>query len=102
MISLPRCLMPKWWCPNVFITGRTEPLDHRDHPHSQVGQTRKSRMDPKPDELFRPMETLFEDWLRGARLSEIVHPVHLVRAELTRRGIDFSWSSDQAGPSALS
>jgi hypothetical protein len=54
-------------------------------------------MDPHPDELFRPMEGLLEDWLRGARLREIVHLVHLIRAELTRRGITLLWSIDQHG-----
>jgi hypothetical protein len=43
------------------------------------------------------MESLFEDWLRGARLREIVHLVHLIRAELTRRGITLLWSIDQHG-----
>ena len=54
-------------------------------------------MDPQPDEFFRPMASLFDDWLRGARLREIVHPVHLIRAELTRRGITLLWSIDQHG-----
>jgi len=54
-------------------------------------------MDPQLDEFFRPMASLFEDWLRGARLREIVHLVHLIRAELTRRGITLLWSIDQHG-----
>ena len=54
-------------------------------------------MDPRPDDPFRPMASLFEEWLRGARLREIVHLVHLIRAELTRRGIALLWSIDQHG-----
>ncbi len=55
-------------------------------------------MEPRPDDLFRPMEGLLKDWLAGARLREIVHLVHLIRAELARRGSVFLWSINQGDP----
>ena len=54
-------------------------------------------MDPQPDDLFRPMAGLLEDWLRGARLREIVHLIHLIRVELTRRGTTLTYSINQVG-----
>ena len=50
----------------------------------------------QPHDPFRPMAKLLTDWLAGARLREIIHLVHLVRVELSRRGVTFLWSLGQS------
>jgi hypothetical protein len=50
-----------------------------------------------PDDPFRHMARFLTDWLAGARFREILHLVHLIRAELTRRGITFLWFVRQSG-----
>ena len=52
----------------------------------------------QPHDPFRPMAKLLTDWLAGARLREALHLVHLVRAELARRGVAFLWSIRQSDP----
>jgi hypothetical protein len=42
-----------------------------------------------------PMEKLLESWLAGARLSEALRVVQLVKAELDRRGVVLRWSVSQ-------
>jgi len=56
-------------------------------------------MNPQPAELFRRMESLFEDCLGGARLREIVHVVVLAKVELARCGITLMWSLSQTNTS---
>jgi hypothetical protein len=46
-------------------------------------------------DTFRPMESLLETWLAGARLPEAVSVVQLVKAELDRRGVVLTWSVSQ-------
>ncbi len=50
-----------------------------------------------PSESFRPMESLLETWLAGARLPEIARIVQLAKTELARRGITPTWSIRQDG-----
>ena len=56
--------------------------------------------EPLPNDPFRPMASLLTDWLASARLREIIHLVHLVRAELARRGVTLLYSLRQADPPA--
>ena len=56
--------------------------------------------EPLPNDPFRPMASLLTDWLAAARLREVIHLVHLIRAELARRGVAFLWSLRQADPPA--
>ena len=46
-------------------------------------------------ESFQPMERLLGDWLAGARLPEVLRVVQLIKAELSRRGVVFSWTVSQ-------
>jgi DNA repair protein RadC len=34
-------------------------------------------------------------WLAGAHLPQILHIVHVIKAELTRRGVTFAWDASQ-------
>ncbi len=54
----------------------------------------------RPHDPFDAMARLLADWLASARLREIVHLVHLVRAELARRGVTLLYSLRQADPPA--
>ena len=56
--------------------------------------------EPRPHDPFHPMAALLRYWLREARLREIVYLLHLVRDELTRRGVTLLWSLRQADPPA--
>jgi hypothetical protein len=40
---------------------------------------------------FAPMESLFREWLTGARDAEVARLLHLVAQELERRGFTFVW-----------
>jgi len=53
-------------------------------------------MNPQTDELFCPTEGVLTEWLRGARLREILRLIHQVCVELTGRGTTFTYSIDQA------
>ena len=44
---------------------------------------------------FQPMEKLLETWLAGARLPEVLRVVQLIKAELSRRGVVFTWAVSQ-------
>ncbi len=50
----------------------------------------------RPHDPFDAMARLLADWLRGARLREVVHALHLIRAELSRRGVTVLYSIRQA------
>jgi DNA repair protein RadC len=37
-------------------------------------------------------------WLAGARLPQILHIVHVIKTELTRRSVSFAWEASQVPP----
>ena len=41
------------------------------------------------------MASRIATWLAGARLHQVLHIVQLIKAELTKRGVTFAWSSSQ-------